>query len=763
MRPPAELNAGSPPEYGYALRIVGPQAPDRSMVSVSGGGDFNGDGYDDVVVGARGYDNSADGNSGSGDINAGRAYVIFGRGDRTAGMGDAFHGYQSDPGQPRTLDLRDLESSEGIWVQGRAEGDALGASVDMGDVNGDGLADIVVGIPAAFENSPGGAVVVYGRRCGGGSGIACENLDLNCTYASIHCLDDRGFLLRGDNGTYGAAGSSVALGNVDGRGGDDIVIGDPRHGAYRLVGGSWQMTAAPGTAWVVFDSAIPKRTAGGATPSGGVEMALSSVVAGSGRGFAVRSSDDANELGASVDAGPDVNGDGLGDIAIGAPDGGPLPTTYRANGAGYIVFGRASDAPLSVTANSAGHIPGAVRVLDTGPGDDHFTGSSAAIVGDVNGDGLSDYSFGSSNSASSSSGSGAGAAYVLYGQRQEPSQTATRNVAIGPDIPGGGYTIIGAQGYSSITSLPVWGDIGADAPDKLGATVAAIGDINHDGFADVGVTSPRANTGIPFNELLVGDNGSALLTFGGRDSAGLTLSGTIDLREPGTQQFYHHVDGAWGRGAGHGDGDQLGGSFDDVSSSRGLASAGDVNADGEPDVVAVAPMADTGSRENAGMAYIVFGPNPRPIKADTLDPGSAAEPGGDPDPGGGPGETGDAAARCASASAATARGKPVRLGRGLRARIVGPRSARVGRGRIQYALVATTARATRTMASRVKRVTFTLKRGRTTRTRDRRAPFAVLVRTRGRAGTATLTAKLKLRDGRTKKARIKIRFLGGCR
>ena len=103
--------------------IQGDAAGDRAGWSVSSAGDVNGDGFDDIIVGA--YLGDDGGN------NAGEAYVVFGR---AGGSG--------------TVDLTNFGALQGFVIQGNTAGDFAGYSVSSaGDVNGDGIDDIIVGAP----------------------------------------------------------------------------------------------------------------------------------------------------------------------------------------------------------------------------------------------------------------------------------------------------------------------------------------------------------------------------------------------------------------------------------------------------------------------------------------------------------------------------------------------------------------------------------------------------------------------------------------
>ena len=104
--------------------IQGDAAGDSLGFSVSSAGDVNGDGIDDIIVGApRGNDGGAE---------AGEAYVVFGS---RAGFGVPVGGRQ-------VLDLTSLTAAQGFIIRGDVENDFLGHSVSSaGDINGDGNID----------------------------------------------------------------------------------------------------------------------------------------------------------------------------------------------------------------------------------------------------------------------------------------------------------------------------------------------------------------------------------------------------------------------------------------------------------------------------------------------------------------------------------------------------------------------------------------------------------------------------------------------
>ena len=222
-----DVSGGFAESIGFVIR--GTSSSEQSGYSVSGAGDINGDGFDDLLVGA---------------LSGGNAYVIFGK----AG------GFGIESGGRHVVDLATLAPIDGFVVSGDQSGRSIHAA---GDVNGDGFADFIVGAPTNDENGydAGAAWVVFGHSGSFGSLVGARAvLDLDNLPGNL------GFMITGDN-AYDRAGTSVSGGgDVNGDGFDDVIVG--------AIYGNHSGTVT-GEAYVVYGAAFgastdPVNTSGGA-------------------------------------------------------------------------------------------------------------------------------------------------------------------------------------------------------------------------------------------------------------------------------------------------------------------------------------------------------------------------------------------------------------------------------------------------------------------------------------------------------------------
>ena len=448
---------------GDGFVISGDTAGDYLGYSVSSGGDFNGDGIDDLLIGAKGY------NSGS---SVGAAYVIYGS------------------TSPRDLDLASLTGAEGFRLRGTTNYHTGQSVAGPRDLNGDNIGDAVIG---SVGFGTGRAHVVYGRPGTSQSEI---------TLASLASSDGYRFLgITNDN-----VGHMVSLaGDLNGDGLGDIIIsdyqGDP--------GGN----NGAGYAHILFGQN------GNATS---IDL-NSDNLDGLGRGFNVYGGTAADNVGFGVIGGHDMNGDGVSDFFVGSYQrdlghviyGGTqtndalvttttgfridMTASYRIRstalaedfngdgladlllgsraadpygrgnaGQGYIVFGQTGQSsPLDLgtfdlAANGAGFNLFGPSALDQ-------LGRWSGVV-DYNADGLTDVAFGAVGADSTTSGLTTGVVYVVPGKRT-------------------GIADIDAARFTASDGLVINGEA---ASDYLGSAISA-GDLNGDACEDLIVGAFRAD------------------------------------------------------------------------------------------------------------------------------------------------------------------------------------------------------------------------------------------------------------------------------
>ncbi|MBF9223212.1 beta strand repeat-containing protein [Hymenobacter ruricola] len=460
----------------------------RGGTTVAGVGDYDGDGFDDFAYGGPDYD-------AAGFTDTGSIIVVFG--NAGLGMGSI------------------------TYMNGAAAGYKLGASLSgLGDTNGDGYADLVAGAPGVRS-----ALVVRGSTARTITGA-------------------NAFYLTPTTGT--SAGTSVAgPGDVNGDGYADVLLGAPGDG-----------------------------------PTGTVYLFLgSTTLAGTSNETAAFTTDQpGGRFGAAVSGAGDINGDGYADFAAGAPGVGAN------KGRVYITLGTA-------TISNVTNMP---QVIEGETAGDQFGSSLAG--GDANGDGYGDVLVGAPAYSS-----GRGRTYAYYGSPAALVAAPTATLAEPGAAPGNYFGVstasagdVNADGYADVLVGAYLADNGkgraylylgsstglAATPTALagpslgnnsyfGYSLAGAGDVNGDGYADVLVGAFRANGGA----------GRAYLYLG--SSTGLATTPTT-FTEPTS---------APNNGFGN-----------------SLAGAGDVNGDGYSDVLIGAYFGGSGQ----GRAYFYLGSSTGP-------------------------------------------------------------------------------------------------------------------------------------------------------
>ncbi len=351
---PAELDlAALDGSDGFAM--TGLNAYSYTGFAVSEAGDVNGDEIEDLLVSAPGIDSLT-----------GETYVIFGR---NTGFGPE-------------EDLSALDGNNGFAVKGISEGDISGISVSgIGDFNGDGMDDFAIG---AFQADPGGieqagaGYIIFGRETGFEPVLELALLN-----------SDRGVLINGAGPEFYTGISVSGAGDINGDGLADLVIGAP----YANSGGVYS-----GEAYVLF----------GQTDGFGGMVTLNNL--DGENGFRIPGLNAYDEIGRTVSGVGDINGDGLADVALGAPYAATNEGNY--SGLAYFIFG--SEAPFTASFN-LNTLDGNNGFVLEGDQDFASLGQALAGAGDINGDGFQDVIVGAPYTNIGDSNN-AGEVYILFGR-----------------------------------------------------------------------------------------------------------------------------------------------------------------------------------------------------------------------------------------------------------------------------------------------------------------------------------------------------------
>ena len=523
---------------GFAIR--GTTQDDRLGMKVDLAGDINGDGIEDLVISSpSGGDVSTSPYSYYYSDRRGETYVIFG----------------SENGFGSTVNLDNLNGSNGFKVAGVNQDDGLGSSIAVGDINGDGIDDLAVGAPYGgsrvtnydyeYSIGDGRAYIIFGQQTDFAANVDVSSLDGN-----------NGFALGGIDAQDNLGTAITSAGDINGDGFDDLAISAAGAGQTITNDDGYSYSDRRGETFIVF---------GKNDFSDQINLAL---LDGSD-GFKIEGKNPSDRLGYDLSNAGDINGDGIDDLVLGTPLAGePLDSPYSygdsdRRGEAYVIFGSNngfnSNFNLDNLNGSNGFTVAGIKIEDS-------LGSAVSNAGDINGDGIDDLILGAQNASQTGEYTFEGGAYVIFGKNTPFDADFELTTLDGSN----GFSIPGLSLYDSLGNAVSVGDIDGDGIDDLSIGANTAGQTLNDG------------SGFEYSDR----RGKTYIIYGKNNG----FAAQIDL------DSLNFVEGAEIEGISRAD-----------TFGSAISSGGDINNDGINDIVVSAPDVDlSGSYTREGEVYVVF-------------------------------------------------------------------------------------------------------------------------------------------------------------
>ena len=381
------------------VRVVGQAGEALGAHNITALGDINGDGRADFALGAPGAGRP-------GATFVGAAYVFFGR-----------------DGVLPELDTAILNGVNGFKITATtlpAGSQVGGFTTGVGDVNNDGVADLLIG-SASGVGGLGKAYLIFGKPVG-------QSFPASIDVAS---LGSAGVVFSGaSTSDYFGFSSVSGGGDLNGDGIEDIAIGSGNFGNLN------------GIVHLIFG-----RTTWPATIAVGTEPGTSVIT------FTHQTAND--QVGSYVSIGNDINNDGRAELFINA-NGADAVGNSGEQGKLYVVFGRPANAPFASTQN-LGSLDGSNGFQMVGTAPAGAFGFPCVPLGDFNGDGVGDFA------ASSAPAGGAGSVVLIYGKANWDAVNSISSL----DGTNGTRFVGEANSAAAGAYLAAPGDINGDGKDDL--------------------------------------------------------------------------------------------------------------------------------------------------------------------------------------------------------------------------------------------------------------------------------------------------------